>query len=152
MSWGIVDRKAVPDFGGHLSAEDVAERLAVMDVQVIHYQVDGLGLGELQGQGHGDLGELEAGSIRRGEGERRPAFGSTAQKTLAVPRRSYSLSRLASRPGTAGEVGRISACRVTGFSSRQTTGLSGGRPIATVWAKTILHKNGFCQFFRRSET
>ena len=29
----------------------------------------------------------------------RPAFGSTAQKTLAVPRRSYSLSRRASRPG-----------------------------------------------------
>ena len=34
---------------------------------------------------------------------RRPAFGSTAQKTLAVPRRSYSLSRRASRPGCAGQ-------------------------------------------------
>src|SRR6516225_5492160 len=54
-----------------------------------------------------------------------PAFGSTAQKTLAVPQRSYSLSRLASRPGTAGEAGRTSACRVTDFSSKQTTGSFG---------------------------
>ena len=52
----------------------------------------------------------------------RPAFGSTAQKTLAVPQRSYSLSRRASRPGAAGDAGRTSACRVIGFSSRQTTG------------------------------
>src|SRR5215813_7985013 len=55
----------------------------------------------------------------------RPAFGSTAQKTLAVPRRSYSLSRRASRPGLAGEAGRRSACKVTGFSSKQTTGSAG---------------------------
>src|SRR5215471_13736650 len=48
----------------------------------------------------------------------RPAFGSTAQKTFAVPSRSYSLSRRASRPGCAGEAGRTSACSVTGFSSR----------------------------------
>src|ERR1017187_3059886 len=52
----------------------------------------------------------------------RAAFGSTAQKTLAVPHRSYSLSRRASRPGSAGEEGRTSACSVTGFSSRHTTG------------------------------
>jgi len=44
----------------------------------------------------------------------RPAFGSTAQITLAVPRRSYSLSRRASRPGLAEEVGRTSAAGVTG--------------------------------------
>src|SRR6266478_6159933 len=43
----------------------------------------------------------------------RPALGSTAQKTLAVPQRSYSLSRRASRPGTAGEAGRTSACKVS---------------------------------------
>src|SRR6476659_9137661 len=48
----------------------------------------------------------------------RPTFGSTAQKTLAVPQRLYSVSRLAILPG----VGRTSPCRVTGFSSRQTTG------------------------------
>src|ERR1039457_5422284 len=54
-----------------------------------------------------------------------PAFGSTAQKTLAVPRRSYSLSRRASRPGAAGEAGRRSACSVIGFSSTQITGSCG---------------------------
>src|SRR3954451_16390669 len=55
----------------------------------------------------------------------RPAFGSTTQKTFAVPRRSYSLSRRASRPGLAGIGARTSACRVTGFSSKQTTGSAG---------------------------
>src|SRR5215831_9544409 len=55
----------------------------------------------------------------------RPAFGSTAQKTLAVPRRSYSLSRRASRPGCAGDDGRTSAWSVTDFSSRHTTGSAG---------------------------
>src|SRR5260370_38158115 len=50
----------------------------------------------------------------------RPAFGSTAQKTLAVPQRSYSLSRRASRPGAAGEAGRTSPCSLIGFSSKQT--------------------------------
>src|SRR5215470_5685795 len=60
-----------------------------------------------------------------GKGKCRPVFGSTAQKTLAVPHRSYSLSRRASRPGCAGETGRTSACSVTGFSSRHTTGSVG---------------------------
>src|SRR5215470_18264873 len=60
-----------------------------------------------------------------GKGKCRPAFGSTAQKTLAVPHRSYSLSRRASRPGCAGQTGRTSACRVTDFSSRHTTGSAG---------------------------
>src|SRR5215472_15663495 len=55
----------------------------------------------------------------------RPAFGSTAQKTLAVPRRSYSLSRRASRPCSAGDEGRTSACSVADFASRQTTGSAG---------------------------
>jgi hypothetical protein len=55
MLRGVVDREAVPDLGGHLSAENVAERLAVMDIHVIHDQIDGLGLRVLQGQGHGDL-------------------------------------------------------------------------------------------------
>src|ERR1017187_1159062 len=55
----------------------------------------------------------------------RLAFRSTAHKTFAVPRRSYSLSRRASRPGTAGEAGRRSACSVIGFSSTQITGSCG---------------------------
>jgi len=55
----------------------------------------------------------------------RPALGSTAQKTLAVPHRWYSLSRLAILPGAAGIGGLTSACNETGFSSTQTTGSAG---------------------------
>src|ERR1039458_10002695 len=55
-------------------------------------------------------------------GASRPALGWTPQKTLAVPRRSYSESRRAIRPGRIGRGGRTSACSTTGFSSTQTTG------------------------------
>jgi hypothetical protein len=64
-------------------------------------------------------------SIKVIEDVRRKYACSTAQKTLAVPQRSHSLSRLAWRPGAAGEAGRTSACSVTGFSSTQTTGCWG---------------------------
>jgi hypothetical protein len=46
-------------------------------------------------------------------------------KTLAVPHRLYSPSRLAISPGMAGDGGRTSACRDIGFSSRQMTGSHG---------------------------
>ena len=55
----------------------------------------------------------------------RPACGSTTAKTLAVPQRCYSLSRLAVWPGAAGRGGRTCLCNETGFSSRQTTGSAG---------------------------
>src|ERR1019366_4648355 len=52
----------------------------------------------------------------------RPALGWTPQKTLAVPRRSYSQSRRAIRPGRIGRGGGKTGGRTTGFSSTQTTG------------------------------
>src|SRR4051812_13956360 len=52
----------------------------------------------------------------------RPALGSTPQNTFAVPRRSYSLSRRATRPGFMATGGRTSRCKTTGFSSSHTTG------------------------------
>src|SRR6266853_748147 len=96
-----------------------------MDIQVVHHQMDGLGFRILNGHLEGYLRELKRRTSGVGNVKWRPALGSTAQKTLAVPQRSYSLSRLASRPGTAGEAGRTSACNVTGFSSRQSTGCCG---------------------------
>src|ERR1700684_3697679 len=96
-----------------------------MDVQVIHDQMDGFGFRVLKGSSKTTCANSTAERSGVGNVKCRPAFDSTAQKTLAVPQRSYSLSRLASRPGFAGEEGRISACRVTGFSSRQTTGSRG---------------------------
>src|ERR1700730_17778968 len=64
--------------------------------------MDGLGFRVLECQSAGYLREFEP--VRSGVGnvKCRPVFGSTAQKTLAVPQRSYSLSCLASRPGMAG--------------------------------------------------
>jgi XFP C-terminal domain/D-xylulose 5-phosphate/D-fructose 6-phosphate phosphoketolase len=52
---------------------------------------------------------------------------------LAVPRGSYSLSRRASRPGSAREARRTSACSVTGFSSRHTTGSWGSIKIVLTY-------------------
>src|ERR1019366_7296461 len=52
----------------------------------------------------------------------RPALGWTPQKTFAVPRRSYSQSRRAIRPGRIGRGGGASACRTTGLSFTATPG------------------------------
>jgi len=46
-----------------------------------------------------DLSELKPRTVRRAKVKWQPVLGSTAQKTLAVPQRLYSLSRRASRPG-----------------------------------------------------
>ena len=68
--------------------------------------MDGLSLRVLHGQKEGICANSNAERSGVGKVKCRPALGSTAKKTLAVPRRSYSLSRLASRPGAAGEAGR----------------------------------------------
>lgn len=67
MSGCVVNGEAVPDFCGHLVAEDVAQRLATVDVQVVHYQVDGFGSRVGQRQTDCDLGELKARTIRCGK-------------------------------------------------------------------------------------
>ena len=66
----------------------------------------------------------EPDQTRALEGEMTADFGSTAQKTLAVSaHRSVLVVPFGdSRPGLAGTGGRTSSCRLTGFSSRQTTG------------------------------
>ncbi|MDQ1468832.1 MAG: hypothetical protein QOJ99_312 [Bryobacterales bacterium] len=112
VSGSVVNGEPVPNPSTNLPSEKVGQRLAVVDIEVIRDQMDGFRFRVLKGKLENDLGELKAGTIRRRERK-------------AVPRRSYSLSRLAFRPGAAGEPGRTSACNVTGFSSRQTTGCSG---------------------------
>ena len=93
-----------------------------MDVQIVHNQMNSSGGGVLESQFDGDPGEFIRRAVRHGEDEVEPALGSTGQKILAVPRRWYSLSCRASRPGLAGDAGRTSACSVAGFSSGQTIG------------------------------
>src|SRR5712692_7325137 len=56
---------------------------------------------------------------------RLPANGSTAMKMLAVPRRSYSLSYLATSPGRGGSGSRTSAINCLLHSSMQTMGRLG---------------------------
>src|SRR5271155_1488804 len=56
---------------------------------------------------------------------RLPANGSTAMKTLAVPRRSYSLSYLATLPGRGGNGSRTSAINCLLHSSMHTSGRLG---------------------------
>src|ERR1700733_15196131 len=61
----------------------------------------------------------------------RPAFGSTAQKIFAVPRRTYSPSLFRTCPDLfIGIVGLISERSCTDFSSKQTTGASGSTGLA----------------------
>ena len=96
-----------------------------MDVEVVHYQVDGLGLGIFQGQVKENLGEFKTRAVRRREGEMAPRFrlyraeniGRAAAFIFVVPSRFPPRCRWRS--------GRTSACNVTGFSSRQTTGWLG---------------------------
>ena len=81
-----------------------------------------------QGQSAGDARELECGS---GSGVAKAAraagfrLHSRRKHISCTARRSYSLSRRASRPGLAAEAGRTSACSVIGFSSKHTTGSAG---------------------------
>src|SRR5487761_581470 len=120
----IVHRQAVPQVTALLLSVGVGEGLAAMNGQVVHDQVNGSRPGVTLDQRAHDFGELRGGPVRFGVGQVKclPAWGSTAQKTLAVPQRLYSLSRLAILPGAIGRAGRTSACRETGFSSTQTTG------------------------------
>ena len=53
-----MDSEAVPDFRGHFRAEDISERPAAMDVEVVHYQVDRFRFRLCPCQGDGNLSEL----------------------------------------------------------------------------------------------
>src|SRR5579872_892992 len=120
-----MDGKAIPDGAASFLSEIVGEGFPAMDVQVIHHHVNCSRPTITAHHGLQRLGKFWRGAVGVGRVKCRPAFGSTTPKTLAVPQRLYSLSRFATRPGAAGIGGRMSACNVTGFSSRQTTGSAG---------------------------
>jgi hypothetical protein len=91
--------EAIPDFGGRCGAERLHQRLLATNVEIVHHQVNRLGCRVCQRQGDSHLSEFKTRTIRRGECEMSTRFRLYGAKTLAVPQRSYSLSRLASRPG-----------------------------------------------------
>ena len=99
-----MDGEAIPDFCGHFRAEEIRQGLPAMDVEVVHYQVDGFRFRVLHGQLADHLGELESRAIRGGKGEMPAGFrfygaeniGGTAALVLIVP------PRFASRLGWGG--------------------------------------------------
>ena len=72
-----------------------------MDVGVVHHQMDGLGVGVFESEAEESLRKLEAGTIQRWESEVAPDFRFYATENISRPAALDSLSRLASRPGTA---------------------------------------------------
>src|SRR5690242_5268521 len=100
VSGCVVDREAIPNFGGHFRAKDIRQRFAAMEFRIVQSRwivaASEYAIARLTATRANSKPERSG----VGKVKWRPAFGSTAQKTLAVPRRSYSLSRRASRPGT----------------------------------------------------
>ena len=66
MGRRVMQGKSVPDLCADLGAESVGQRLATVDVQVVHHQVDGCGVRILERQIASHPGELESGAVRRG--------------------------------------------------------------------------------------
>jgi hypothetical protein len=121
----LVNGETVPQFGPLLDAKVIQESLGAVDIQVIHDEVDRMSGGIAGDYDFQSLSELRRGPVWVTSVKCFPAFGSTAQNTLAVPHRLYSLSGRLGLPGAMGLAGLTSSCSVTGFSSRQTTGSAG---------------------------
>jgi hypothetical protein len=49
VSRRVMDRESLPDFRSHFGAVDIGQRLPAMDVEVVHYQVNGLCFRVFQG-------------------------------------------------------------------------------------------------------
>src|ERR1700751_902298 len=67
--------EALPQLAAHLSAVRVCQRFAVVDVEIVHSQMNGPGTGVVPGQFTTDLRELAAATVGGGEGEGTPGFG-----------------------------------------------------------------------------
>src|SRR4051794_21444427 len=60
-------REAVPDLAAEFRTVEIREGLAAVDIQVIHYHMNGFGCWVLTGQVEGHLRELKSRTIRCGE-------------------------------------------------------------------------------------
>src|SRR5581483_2432586 len=74
MSGRVMDGESVPDFGGHFGTEGIGQRFAAMNVEVVHYQVNGFRFRVFHRQADGNLSELEGRAVRRGKCEMAPRF------------------------------------------------------------------------------
>ena len=75
-----MDGEAVPNFSRHFCAVDISERLPAMDVEVVHYEVNGFGFRVCRRQLDGNLSELKGRTIRRGEGEMTTPFSALRRR------------------------------------------------------------------------
>lgn len=106
VSRGVMDREAVPDFRGHFCAIDIGQRLPAMDVEIVHYQVNGLRIRIFQRQSDDNLSELKSRTVRCREGEMPTRFrlycaehiGSAATLIFVIPPRFPSRYRRPSWP------------------------------------------------------
>lgn len=80
-----MDGEPIPDLIRHFLAEGIHQRFPVVDVQVVHYQVDGLGVRISQCQVDGYPGELKARTIWRGEGKMAPGLRLYGTENIGGP-------------------------------------------------------------------
>jgi hypothetical protein len=118
----VVDREPVPQPAALFFAKPVRGHLAGMGREVVERQVDGLGGGIEGCDVEQELGEVGGCASRRNFGEvaSRPGFHGAENI-----RRSAPFVLVVAASGVARSERRrrlVSACRTTGFSSRQITG------------------------------
>ena len=101
MGGRVVNGKPIPDLAAELGAVEVRQGLLVVDVQVIHHQMDGLGLRICKGQLGQDLSEFKPRTIGCGKGEMAAClrFYSTENICRTAALVFVIASRFASRPG-----------------------------------------------------
>src|SRR4030088_264743 len=71
----VVDRKSVPDLAANLLTKCVHQRFAPMDVQVVHDEMDGVGLRVLHRHFTSCQSKLKPGAVRCGMSEMAAGFG-----------------------------------------------------------------------------
>ncbi len=82
----MVYRESVPDFRGHFGAVDIAQGLLAMNIEVVHYQMNGLRVRILQRQGDGKLSELKGRTVGCRKGEMSSCFRLyDAKKNVGSP-------------------------------------------------------------------
>jgi hypothetical protein len=81
----VVNCKSVPDLRAKLHAEQIGERLAAVDIEIVQHQVDGRCRHVLQGDFSGHFGEFEGRTIRCREGEMTACLGLYGAENIGRP-------------------------------------------------------------------
>ena len=104
-----MDRESAPYVPADFFAEQIRQRLTAMDVEVIHNEMDRVGVGVLHRQIEGYLSELDGRAVRCGKREVAPGLRLNRAEDVSRAASFIFAARLASRPGSAAEGGRTSA-------------------------------------------